>query len=208
MRENYFTKSMRKKSNIELENILEKKSLYTEEAIQAVIWELEDRNIIEKDEVLSYEENIETEEKEIKQNTSVLKDENESVFEDLIQPILYSKKTIQGFTIFFSTIFGAVLLMSNLKEMNKSKARTQVLVFGILYTILSYILLSFLPTTFFLTLLFNLIGYAILAEYFWNKNLGKYLKHRKKPIGKPLLISLIILAVVVFLQFLPMMIEV
>ena len=48
MRTNNFTQNMLKKSNAELENILEDKKTYTDEAIQAVIWELENRNIIEK----------------------------------------------------------------------------------------------------------------------------------------------------------------
>jgi len=48
MRANNFTQNMLKKSNAELENILEDKKMYTDEEIQAVIWELENRNIIEK----------------------------------------------------------------------------------------------------------------------------------------------------------------
>jgi hypothetical protein len=48
MRINNFTQNMLKKSNTELENILADKDAYTDEAIQAVIWELENRNIIEK----------------------------------------------------------------------------------------------------------------------------------------------------------------
>jgi hypothetical protein len=48
MRINNFTQNMLKKSNAELEHILEAKDIYTDEAIQAVIWELENRNLIEK----------------------------------------------------------------------------------------------------------------------------------------------------------------
>jgi hypothetical protein len=122
-------------------------------------------------------------------------------------PVLYSQKAIQGFTIFFTTIFGAVLLMRNLKEMNKPKAAIQVLVFGIVYTLFSIILLNYLPKMFFITLIFNLIGYAVLSEFFWNKNLGKELAYNKKKIWKPLFISTLILFLVVFLQFLPQILE-
>ncbi len=38
MRINNFTQNMLKKSNAELEHILEAKDIYTDEAIQAVIW--------------------------------------------------------------------------------------------------------------------------------------------------------------------------
>ena len=199
MRANNFTQNMLKKSNAELENILEDKKTYTDEAIQAVIWELENRNIIEKGSITHnlaiLEKDVLIEEKELD------KANHEASSEATVFPILYSKRAIQGFTIFFSTLFGAVLLMSNLKKMNKPKARVEVLVFGISYTFLTIILLDYLPKTFFLTILFNLVGYAVLVEYFWNKNLGKELQHQKKQISKPLIISFAILVLLVFLQF-------
>ena len=199
MRTNNFTQNMLKKSNAELENILEDKKTYTDEAIQAVIWELENRNIIEKGSIthnpVILEKDVLIEEKELD------KDYHEASSEATVFPILYSKRAIQGFTIFFSTLFGAVLLMSNLKKMNKPKARVEVLVFGISYTFLTIIPLDYLPKTFFLTILFNLVGYAVLVEYFWNKNLGKELQHQKKQISKPLIISFAILVLLVLLQF-------
>lgn len=189
---------MKSKSNQELETIFDQKNNYTDEAIQAVIWELEDRNLIEKSEVSYIESQI--------KNKEIIETEidiNKSPFEGLELPFLYSKKAIQGFTIFFSTIFGAVLLMSNFKATNNLKARNQVLIFGIGYTILSTVFLNFLPRMFFLTLLFNFVGYAILIEFFWNKTLGKDIEYRKKQIWKPLLISIAILIVFVLLHFLP-----
>jgi hypothetical protein len=200
MRINNFTQNMLKKSNAELEHILEAKDTYTDEAVQAVIWELENRNLIERDSIKLAVFPIENEttptEKKL-DNT----DSNEGPFEALVVPVLYSKKAIQGFSIFFSTLFGVFLLMSNLKKMHKSKARIEVLVFGIVYTLFTVVLLNYLPTTFFLTLIFNFIGYAVLVEYYWNKSLGKELQYQKKQISKPLIISLLILGFVVFLQF-------
>lgn len=203
MRENYFTKSMRKKTDNELQNILSDKTMYTAEALQAVIWELEDRGVLKADQVLLHEQLINVEEKESKTLTETLDNTDKSSFNEFEKPTLYSKKSIQGFTIFFSTIFGTVLLMSNLKEVDKPKERTQVLIFGISYTILSYVLLIFFGASLFLPILFNLVGYAILVEYFWNKHLGKDLLHQKKSVVKPLIISLFILVLLVLLQFLP-----
>jgi hypothetical protein len=200
MRTNNFTQNMLKKSNAELEHILEAKDIYTEEAIQAVIWELENRNLIEKDSIklaiIPIETGISAQEKQPDTENT-----NESSFEVLDLPVLYSKRAIQGFSILFSTLFGAVLLMSNLKKMNKLKARIEVLVFGIGYTLFTVVLLSYFPSTFFLTLIFNFVGYGVLVEYYWNKNLGKELQYQKKQISKPLIISLLILGFVVFLQF-------
>lgn len=189
---------MLKKSNEALAHILEDKDTYTDEAIQAVIWELENRNIIEKGSIIH---------KPVLLEKDVLVEEKADIpaasVEELAIPTLYSKRAIQGFTIFFSTLFGAVLLMSNLKKVNKPKARMEVLFFGVAYTFLTILLLNYLPKTFFLTMVFNLIGYAVLVEYYWNKNLGKELKHQKKQIYKPLIISFSILMFLVFLQFLP-----
>lgn len=202
MNTNSFTLKMSKKSNQELEKIYEEKSKYTEEAVQAVIWELENRNLIEKSAELYKDPD-----KVVEQlNNTVLKgtlDSNQSPFEELVLPELYSKRTIQNFTIFFTTIFGAVLLMRNLKEMNKPKERFQVLVFGVGYTLLSIFLLNYLPKIFFITLLFNIVGYAILIEFFWNKTLGRDLEYKKKKVWKPLIISILITVVLVILQFLP-----
>lgn len=203
MRTNSFTNNMRLKSDAELETILEEKSKYTDQALQAVIWELENRNLIHKSDANYIEIPTETEVIDSDLENKTL-DKNESPFEEFVQPFLYSKKTIQGFTIFFTTIFGTVLLMKNLKEMNKPKARIQVLVFGISYTIFSAVILDLLPKSFFITLVFNIIGYAVLIEFFWNKHLGKNLKYRKKQIWLPLIISFAILFLMLFLlQFLP-----
>lgn len=205
MKTNSFTKNMSLKSNKELEHILHEKDNYTQEAIRAVIWEMELRNLIQKTDDLykdAFKENeiIETLEKELV--------DNDNFSEELSLPILYSKRAIQGFTVFFSTIFGAILLMQNLKEMNKPVARNQVLVFGISYTIASIILLNYLPKMFFVTLLFNLLGYAILSEYFWNKNLGNQLKFKKKEIWKPLTISFVVMFFLLLLHFLPQLLGV
>ena len=198
MEPNSFTRNMRLKSNKELEVILKEKNKYTQEAIQAVIWEMESRNLIEKSEVHFEESTL----KDLSISNESIND-NESSNEKLVLPVLYSKKAIQGFTIFFTTIFGAVLLMHNLKEMNKLRARNQVLIFGIVFTILSAILLNYLPKMFFITLLFNLIGYAVLIEFFWNNNLEKKIEYTKKEVWKPLTISIIILLSLLFLQLLP-----
>jgi hypothetical protein len=206
MIENSFSNKMRKKSDQELETIFEQKDNYTDEAIEAVVLELDARNLLDKAVVLKYKKVQEENENKIRLKESVISENykvDESPFEELVQPVLYSKKAIQGFTIFFSTLFGAVLLMSNLKEMNKPKERLQVLLFGIGYTVFTLVLLNFIPRIFFITLIFNIIGYAILVEFFWNKYLGKEIEHQKKAIAKPLIISLCILVLIVSLQFLP-----
>ena len=201
MRINTYSQTMAKKSDASLALVLEEKHKYTEEAIQAVIWELENRNIIEKDSIIQNPSVLvpeavvkEGERDNLLKNAPLEEEEEEP-------PILFSKRAIRGFTIFFSTLFGVVLLMHNLKKMNKRKARMEVLFFGIFYTFFTMILLSYLPTTLFITLLFNGIGYVVLTEYFWNKSLGKNVEYQKEQITKPVIISLSIVAFIIYIQF-------
>ncbi len=205
MRINTYSQTMAKKSDTALALVLEEKHKYTEEAIQAVIWELENRNIIEKDSIIQ-NPSVLVPEAVVKEGErgNLLKNaplEEEEEEEEEVPPILFSKRAIRGFTIFFSTLFGVVLLMHNLKKMNKRKARMEVLFFGIFYTFFTMILLSYLPTTLFITLLFNGIGYVVLTEYFWNKSLGKNVEYQKEQITKPVIISLSIVAFIIYIQF-------
>lgn len=197
---------MTTKSNKELEAIFDEKEKYTEEAIQAVIWELENRNLIEKSDI-PIEENLIEKDVTDASNSKDTEINDKSVFEELNLPHLYSKTAILGFTIFFSTIFGAVLLMYNLKKMNKPKVRIQALTFGIVYTIFSAIALNYLPKTFLITFLFNIIGYTVLTEYFWNNNLGKDLDYQKKPIWQPLATSIFIVLGLILLLLLPQLLS-
>jgi len=199
MRKNSFTNNMSKKSNKELEEIIQDKEKYTNEALQAVVWLLEDRGLLQKDEIVIEGVSNITEEVEETIESNADKETN---FEEFELPLLYSKSAIQGFTIFFSTFFGAILLMSNLKAQNQSKARKQVLLFVILFTIVSYIILNAFPSMMFLSLVFNVIGSLILIEYFWSKYLGKDIPFTKKRITKPLLISFSIVIFLVLIQFL------
>lgn len=202
MKENSYSKSMQSKSSQELESIIKNKIQYTDEALLAVIWELQKRDIITENEI-KLEESINK--NKVPKETNIIQESNlnSSVFEELEKPTLYSKRALQGFTIFFSTIFGVVLMMYNLKATNKPKVRIQVLFFGICYTIGSVLLIEVIPKIYFINLIFNLIGYLILSEFFWNKHLGKDLKFAKKSVTKPLVISLLITFFLLFLILLP-----
>ncbi|PIB37508.1 hypothetical protein BFP72_11165 [Reichenbachiella sp. 5M10] len=107
-------------------------------------------------------------------------------------PELYTKTAITLFSALFSTIFGAALLMSNMKTMGRSSSRFLVLAFGVVYTAIIIFTNEKIGTNSSLVTVFNLVGAVILTEIFWNHQLGKELKHRKKKIWKPLIISIII----------------
>lgn len=106
-----------------------------------------------------------------------------------ILPELYSKRVIIAFSLIFSTIFGAVILMSNLKQKGEQRGRLQVLIFSIIYTIGMIFTINSLATTQ-LTIPLNILGALILNEYFWNRYLGKDIPFEKKSWIKPALVSI------------------
>ena len=104
-------------------------------------------------------------------------------------PELYSKNLIIIFSLLFSPIFAAVLLMLNLKAIGKSKERIYVLLFGVFYLFATAAILQIFSLPPNLTFIANVVGAAILNEYFWNKYIGRDTEYIKKSWIKPALIS-------------------
>lgn len=107
-------------------------------------------------------------------------------------PQLYSKRLILIFALIFSTIFAAVLLMSNLKSLGKRRESYLVLFFTVFYMMVSVILIQVLGLPPDLTFVANVIGAAILNEFFWNKYIGRDREFQKKSWVKPAIVSLLI----------------
>lgn len=109
------------------------------------------------------------------------------------KPKIYSKKAIIGFSIFFSPIFGAVLLMQNLKDIKKHKDAYIILFFSIIFTaaVIYIVNIPSRPMTS-LTYICNIIGGYILSEYFYKKYFLDEKSYPKKKIWKPLIISILI----------------
>ena len=193
MSQNLFTKTMSGKTEEELKAVLAENSPYVEEARQAAVRELEKRNV-------KSEETVNLDAEPSKAKPESLEDQYEPVFnknkkyitDDPDAPELYTKTAITLFSALFSTIFGAALLMSNMKTMGKNSSRFLVLAFGVIYTAIIIFTNEKIGTHSSMVTVFNLIGAAILTEIFWNHQLGKKLKHRKKKIWKPLIISIIV----------------
>lgn len=107
---------------------------------------------------------------------------------------IYSKKAVWGFSIFFTTIFGGVLLMQNLWALNKKKEGYQVLAFSVLYTALGIYLASMseTPNTS-INFAVNAVGGIILTEFFFKRYVPDERNLPKKKIWKALIISLLII---------------
>ncbi|HNR19350.1 MAG TPA: hypothetical protein PKN75_12040 [Bacteroidia bacterium] len=109
------------------------------------------------------------------------------------KPKIYSKMAIMGFSVFMSPIFGGVLLMQNLKYIGNKKAAYLILVVSVLLLLATIIIVgNSEKKTSSLTWLCNLIGGAILSEYFFKKYFSNGDEYEKKKIWKPLIISILI----------------
>ncbi|NJW53076.1 hypothetical protein [Salinimicrobium oceani] len=106
------------------------------------------------------------------------------------QPRLYSKTLILVFAILFSTIFAAALLVVNLRHLKKQKEALWVLLFAFAYIILTAVVMQSFGLAPTMTIITNVIGAAILNEYFWNKFIGSETAYQKKSWVKPTLISI------------------
>ena len=194
MRENRFIEKFQHKTDSELEYILENKKSYNEQAIAASIHILKERNGKTTElEAVENEIKIEKEKKEVAREKIIEEDKKKNnITDDPNAPELHSKKVIMVFSGLFSTIFGAVLLMFNMKQTDNQTGRIQVLIFGILYTIITLVVVNLLNIGGNIALIFNIAGGGILTEYFWNKFIGKEFQHRKRSWIKPAIISVLI----------------
>jgi heme/copper-type cytochrome/quinol oxidase subunit 4 len=109
-------------------------------------------------------------------------------------PKFYSKKAILGFSIFFSSIFGGILLIQNLKEIGMKKEAKTVLNTSVILTVLPFLLAWLMEkevSTY--TFLVNIIGGLVLSEFYFGLYIPKEQIFESKKIWKPLLISLLII---------------
>lgn len=180
------------KSDDGLTDYLQNFSRYTPEAIRAAVEELKRRGRNFKEEELreiglkiEKRTNEEREEDTLFASSSWKK----NVVTDPTAPLLYSKGAIRAFSLVFTTIFGAVLLSSNIDD---KKRKWIVIGFGILYTGVTIVIVNLIPSNTFWTLLLNTAGGLALTSTFWDKFVGQATKYRSRPIWKPLIISIIL----------------
>ena len=124
--------------------------------------------------------------------------------EDFVQrqeelPELFSKTLILIFAILFSVLFAAVLLVLNLRRLGKKNQALWVLLFTFGYLVLTALILQMTglnPSWFFVA---NVLGAAILNEFFWNKFIGRDFEYQRRGWIKPILIAILIAMLFFFL---------
>lgn len=144
-----------------------------------------------------------------KTDTEVVKKENgfwaspqkewkKNVVTDPSAPELYSKAAIYGFSLFFSGLFGAILLAINLNRSGKKKGIVPVLAFGIGF-IIAIVLASPYLSQQGMGFIFGIIAGLILNQIFWKKYLGE-VQYRARSIWAPLIIGLLLVIILILLM--------
>jgi hypothetical protein len=128
--------------------------------------------------------------------------ESEDILENVVKPAIYSRGSIWGFSIFFTPLFGGIMLMQNLKDTDKKKEANLVLIVSILMTVLAVLLVTvFDIQNRSVSLVFNIACAGVLTEYFYKKYFPNEGDYEKKKIWKPLIIGVLIIAIFVILIF-------
>ncbi len=118
--------------------------------------------------------------------------ERPSIFDDdKPLPLYYAEQSIFLFSIFFGALFGSILMAMNLNRNEGKKGKMEVIVFGILFTVLQYKALQYLPKGSYVNILFGLLSGLILKAYFWKTYIGS-VPYTKRSIVAPLIIGLTI----------------
>ena len=186
---------MRRLSDEELNGYVERPDEYEEDAVIAAVWELQKRKKA-NERALAWLALIE--EKRIKTNEQQLTSIPDRTEEHKI-PVLYSKRAIRFFSIFFSTIFGGILLSVNLYRLRKHREILYVISFSLSYTFGILVLAALFPEyASFIALFMYLLGMIILEEMFWKRMIGDDLKYRKQPVWLALGIGLAIAALLLW----------
>lgn len=187
-----FQQKMAAKSTEDLLRLIEERQKYVPEAINAAIAELRNRGHVFSDQELEnididIQKKIDISEGQVQAGYTY--DNEMSIFPNNATIQYYSKRTIIGFSIFFGTIVGAVLMVINVRKNRQHTALT--IVFGVLYAALIYYVGSLIGRSS-LTILLNGIGGYFITGVLWPKFIGQQIQYKAREIWLPLVICIIL----------------
>ena len=165
----------------ELLELYNKTTIYRVDALQTIEAELQKRELDFEAHDYAYLKSLENEENPVETNF---------VSEEEALVSLYSRSAVFGFSIFFSTIFGSILLMINLRRLGEKRKGFEILLLGIAYAILSSVLVDLAGANLVLSLVLNVLGGYLMSTYFWAKYIGLEFSHEKQSILIPLILGI------------------
>jgi len=175
-----FIDKISKMDRFELLELYNKTTIYRVDALQTIESELQKRELDFEAHDYAYLKSLENEENPVETN---FVSEEEVVS-------LYSRSAVFGFSIFFSTIFGSILLMINLRRLGEKRKGFEILLLGIAYAIISSVLVDMAGANLVLSLVLNVLGGYLMSTYFWAKYIGLEFSHEKQSILIPLILGI------------------
>lgn len=191
------------RSNEELQERIDNREKYLPETVEASLDELQFRGVEFSDEELK----VIAEDMQARRDLAVSKPDSYGLFsdrdknnfiEDPDAPLLFSRRAIYGFSVFFSVVFGSIMLAINVsKTAGKGKA-VLVVLFGLVYTVVTILIAETLKLNSGLGVVISLLGAVLIETLFWNRFIGNATLYRKRPIWVPLAIAVVLAAGLIF----------
>ena len=120
-------------------------------------------------------------------------------------PLLFSKRDIIFFSFLFSILFGAVLMVMNLRSLKKPEGVIPVISISFSYLISVILVVKYLESYFHSKLpgsyLFSFLGAWLILDYAWDKYIGEEIKYQKRGRVIPLIVGVFISAIYLFIIF-------
>ncbi|MDQ3290893.1 MAG: hypothetical protein M3Q05_06335 [Bacteroidota bacterium] len=197
----YYVNKMAAKTELELLEYFHNHQKYVPDAVLAAVNELQKRGHSFTEAELA---TLEPERQAVRQAALEAASRNAEAEEAEELPRLYSPSAILGFSVFFSLLFGGVLLATNIRQIGNRRGSWAVIGFSLVFMFIEVVVMYKLQRSSTLTLAFNLVGAFILNYYFWPKYVGVLRPYEAKPIWRALLISiLIVLPLIVIIALFP-----
>ncbi len=171
-----------------LQNYIDNKSQFEDDAVLAAVWEFEKRNKA-GDDIKNIE--LQIEKKRIDENERLDKIKKKSnVTDDPNAPILYHLKFVLFFGAFFSVFAGSILMALNFTRLERKKEAWLVVLSGLIYSTVQMLVLSQVEIyTAGLTMAISLLGMYLLETVFWKKQVPADLKFRKRNVWGAIIIG-------------------
>ncbi len=128
--------------------------------------------------------------------------EETSIFDNLKPlPVLYTDRAIYVFSLLMGLLFGSILMAINVSRMGNKKGVWQVIVYGVLYTALQYVITNTVlhNSNLGLTLGINICGAFLMRKLFWETYIGKDTAYTPRSVLVPGIIAGVIVAIAIVL---------
>ncbi len=180
--ENFYSKSMKGKTEPELLEYFHHHSDYQEEAVLAALWEIEKRGLATSD-ILSLKNDFEA--REVKKPQATPNIVNESIE-------LYTSNFILFFGVLFSVFAAGILVSLNFRQLKKLKLARIFLLSGLAYSFLQMVIFSqFKTTSPLISVATSLLG-VYLLNYYSAKEMPEDVASTPRNVWYPILIAILI----------------